>query len=328
MITFFQKNILFVFLIVVFWFFFFLSTVTSAQMGMPDVSTPQLELEPRYPQPGQPFTVRLGDYGGALGGVAPSWYVDGVLITEDTDATTIRLTAPPIGTPMTIEARVGDSADARRVWTSFTPSEIDIITESNTLAPYFYEGRRVPSQGSAVRLVAIPHLFDQKGMRVPDSQITYTWNVDNKKVVTDGNPVLYTTISDFGSPLVLLTANAPAYGVLYETVFYIETEAPSLQFYLLNPLTGLSRNAISDSYVRATDEVTVRAEPYGLASDVFQNGQYGWSINGSVVQNNDATPARITLQKQGGGGTSDVAFSIRNLSVLSQYAQNLFQLEF
>ena len=306
------------------WFFFFSPMRAHAQLQMPQAEAPQLELEPRYPQGGQQFTVRLGDYGGALGGGTPAWYVDDELVTVDTDATTITLTAPPIGTPITIEARVGGA----RVWKAFTPSEIDIITESNTLAPYFYEGRRVPTLGAPVRLTAIPQLYDTKGVKVPDSAITYTWNIDNKNVIVGGGPVLFTTVSGMGSQLVLLTATALNYEVEYKTVFYIETAEPSLHFYTVNPLTGLSRNAIRDAYVRAQDEITVRAEPYGLASDIFRSAQYGWSVNGSAIQNTDTDAGRITLRKQGDGGVSDIAFSVRNLSELSQYAQNLFQLEF
>jgi len=300
------------------------STPSHAQFEVPGSAPAQFEIDPRYPFPERPFTVRIGDYSGTISG-AVSWYIDGILQESEKNKPSISLVAPRTGTPMHIEAR-GDNGV--RIKTTVVPSELDIITEGKTLAPYFYKGRHTPGIGTDVRITVIPQLYDKKGKKIPTSKITYSWNVDNAVVENGGKPILELSLSNLGSPLILLSASAPEYETFFETVFTVPTQEPSLAFYIHNPLTGLSRNALQESYLRAVDEVSVRAEPYSIGENVYRNAQYGWSINGTRIENTGAVPQNITLRKQGGGGVSDISFSVRNLSALAQYAQGLFRLEF
>ena len=324
-----KKTLLSFFFVFVFSIFFIHIPLSNAQFQRLGSDVAHIELTPTYPEAEKPFTARLADYTNALGSGKLTWYVDGVLQKDKGDASSITLTAPRMGTPMVVEARRESMTRSHTsVDMRFVPGSIDIITEGDTKVPYFYEGRKIPALGTNVRLIAIPHLYDAKGREIPSSKITYTWNVDNVNVSIGGGPILETKISEMGSPLVLLTANAPEYQMHYETVFTMETAEPTLQFYALNPLTGLSRNALQDAYLHAKDEVTVRAETYGIANNIYDNAKYGWNINGTDVTNGNNDPELVTLRKQGGGGASDVSFSVRNLAALSQYAYGLFRLEF
>ncbi len=298
---------------------------THAQLPGIGESPAQIELEPRHPSPQSSFTARLGDYSSTFGGGTLSWYLNGVLDDSFANKSSVTLTAPLIGIPLKLEVR---STNGARTSTTIVPSELDVIIEGDTSAPYFYQGRRIPGLGTTARISVIPRLFDIKGRLIPSDKISYTWSIENKRVENGGRAVLETLLPGFGSPLVLLTASAPAYNTEIDTAFYITNTNPSLQFYVHNPLTGLSRNAMQESYLRAVDEVSVRAEPYGVAQNIYQNAQYGWSINGGRVENTGRDSQMITLRKQGSGGVSDIAFSLRSLSTLSQYAQGLFRLEF
>ncbi len=273
------------------------STPSRAQFEIPGATPAQFEIDPRYPFPEQSFTVRIGDYGGTIGG-AVSWYIDGLLQESEKNKPSISLIAPRTGTPLHIEVR---GENGVRIQTTIVPSELDIIIEGKTLAPYFYKGRRTPGIGTDVRITVIPQLYDKKGKHIPANKITYSWNVDNALVENGGKPVLELSLSRLGSPLILLSASAPEYETFFETVFYVPTQEPSLAFYIQNPLTGLSRNAVQESYLRATNEVSVRAESYSIGENVYRNAQYGWSINGTRVQDTGSAPQNITLRKQGGG---------------------------
>ncbi len=285
-----------------------------------------IEINPTHVVAERDFTARLTDYSSILGVGDISWYVNGVLQEDKKNRESITLTAPRVGEPMKIE--VSRKGITQRIVQIVVPHEIDIITEGYTMTPYFYQGRSVSSLGTRARIVAIPHLFTQKGVRVPESQITYTWNVDNVLVDSGGKGVLEIPLSDFGSPLVLLTAKSRDGSVTYAKTFYIEAEEPSLVFYTHNPLTGLSQNAVQDSYYETTEETTVRAQPYALSKDIYENAKYEWTLNNEPVANASRDPQMITLQKSGSGGISTVGFSILNLATLLQSATNVFRIHF
>ena len=313
--------------IIVFAFLFITAVSVHAQFQAPGVPSAHIELSPTYPRAGEPFTARLADYGSQTNDTV-SWLIDGVLLSDKQRV--IELTAPLLGVPMTIEARIttsGGATESTRIVA--VPSDIDIITESNTTAPYFYKGRRTPSTGSDAHLVVIPHLFSKKGTRIPTSEVEYTWSINNNLVNTDRkDDTLDTTLSSVGDSLVRITADAPAYGVRYEKTFTIESGEPQLAFYVYNALTGLSQNAIQDNYTEAVREISVRAQPYFMDRNVYRNVEQGWSINGERTQNSGGDQEFITLQSGGNGGVTDVGYSIRNLSALSQYAANLFRIAF
>ncbi len=283
-----------------------------------------IELSPLHVSAGANFTARLGDYSNTLGDGDISWYVNGTLQTDKKNQMAITLVAPRIGEPMKIEVSRGGG----KISTIVVPQEIDIITEGDSMTPYFYQGRATPSVGTRARITAIPRMFYANGTPVPPSDVVYSWNVDDKVVENGGRPVLDLTLPIFGSPLVLLSATSRDGTATYEKTFYVETEEPSLQFHVYSPLTGLSRNAVQDSYYQTTNEVTLRAQPYSIDSTVYNNADYSWTINDEQVNNTTSDPQVITLQKSGSGGVSTIGFSLRNLSVLSQYAENAFRVDF
>ncbi|MBX9906759.1 hypothetical protein K2X96_02580 [Patescibacteria group bacterium] len=283
-----------------------------------------IELSPLNVTAGANFTARLGDYSGTLGSGDISWYINGVLQPDKKNQMAIVLVAPAFGEPMKIEVSRGGG----KISTIVVPQEIDIITEGTSMAPYFYQGRATPSIGTRARITAAPRMFYANGTPVPPSDVLYSWNVDDKIIENGGRPVLDLVLPIFGSPLVLLSATSRDGSATYEKTFYIETEEPSLQFYTYSPLTGLSRNAIQDSYYQTTNEVTLRAQPYSIDSTVYNNAEYGWTIDGGRVNNTTSDPQVITLQKSGSGGVSTIGFSLRNLAVLSQYAENTFRVDF
>lgn len=285
----------------------------------------RIEIDPLYPLPNTPFSARLADYSGTLGTGELRWYINGELKKEYAGQASIALTAPGIGIPLAIKAERDDGYENRSVSLNVVPSELDIIIESNSSAPYFYKGRRVPVIGAGARIVIIPHIYTEKGVPIAPQNLMYSWNVNNQNVPSTGQGILETTISPFGDSLVAVSVESKDHLTKYETTFFIESAKPLLAFYTYNPLSGLSQNAIQDAYVSAKDELSVRAQPYFLPSDVLSHAQYGWSINGTPIQNNNTDPNLLTVQKAGEGGTSDISFSLRNLSVLSQYVQGVFR---
>ncbi len=306
----------------------FFTPHASAQFLAGVSNGPQLELTPKYPRPGEQVAIRFADYGYSSGGTL-SWYLDGARLGDGDSQTTISLTAPALGTPRRVEARLQTASGVRTARTTIVPMEVDIIVEAPTTAPYFYEGRRVPTVGTQARVVAIPHIYDERGVRIPASQLSYSWTLNNRLTkAAQGDTVLETQLSPIGDSLVTLSIDAVGSTAHFETHFAIPLAAPSLSFHHIDPKRGMERSAVRDHYLRTQGEVTVRAEPYFVARDIYRNAQHGWTVNQQVTGNGNSDPQLITLRAGEGGGMSEVGFSVRNLSALSQFAEGLFQLVF
>lgn len=77
------------------------------------------------------------------------------------------------------------------------------------------------------------------------------------------------------------------------------------------------------------DEITVRAEPYHIAANIFETDHLiEWKVNSKSVDNPSDNPQEITLRGGSGVGSFRVDFHIRNLTKLLQGAQESFRLTF
>lgn len=310
----------------IFCFILLLSPIATRAQVIPAGVEPVIELEPRYPKPGQTFTARLHIYSDTVKAVA--WTLDGAAVSGAGQKTEVSLVAPGLGESVRISARAETGTLPITVSRTITPAEVDIVVEGDTIAPYFYEGRRVPGPGTPANLIAIPHLYTSDGTRIDANDLVYTWSINNT-IVAEGEGLDRFTVppQNLGEASVQLSIASTNGSLWYEVIFSIPRAEPSIAFYPVSPLTGLSRNAVQDSYFEAEAEATLRAEPYAVAQDVYANAQYSWRVGGANVNNQSTDPQLITLRGEGGGVT-DVGFSIRNLSALSQYATGLFRIAF
>lgn len=303
---------------------FFVGIPTTSAQIAPLGSEPQIEITPRYPRAGEAFTAKLHIYSATVTGV--SWTVDGEAV--EGVGSELSLTAPATpGESMRITARAETNGVPVTLSQMVSPVEVDIIIEADTLAPYFYQGRRVPGPGAPTHISVVPHLFETNGAHTDTESLTYTWSVNN--VIAAEGKGLNRFILDaqtVSEAAVRLRIESAEGRIRYEATFGIPRAEPVAVFYPVSPLLGLSRNAIQDSYLEADSEATVRVEPYGIDKNVFANAQYAWSIGDTQVANQSSDPQLITLR--GTGGASDVGFSIRNLAALSQYAAGLFRINF
>lgn len=299
-----------------------------AQLQLLPAAPGNIELTPRYPSPHQRFTARYTNYEQA-GGYSLQWFVNNTRVPGAENLSTISLDAPALGNSLTIEVRARSSSGATQTERMVvTPAAADIIIEGDSETPDFYKGKGVPSRGSALRIVAIPHLFTETGKRVPAEDIMFTWKVDNAVMRTGlGSTILEFTPPAYGGETILLTLAAG--DNRFEAAATLTYAEPTLAFYTLNPLTGMSRNAIRDKHLTAnTPEVSLRVEPYFLSSRTHESAEYGWTINNNPVASGNQDPHVITLRSTEGAGLATIGFSVRNLSALSQFASDLLQLEF
>ncbi len=309
--------------------FFLVPFALYAQSPIGGVAT-MLTLTPATPQAGQQFTVRVDAYSYDMARAHISWSINGKVAAEHAGEQQITLSAPALGTPLSIVAKVTEASGAVHTATKIvTPNALDIILESDTRVPGFYRGRALPSAGSAVRLIAFPSLYTAKGIAVRPDAIIYTWEINNKVAKAGpGQNTLTMTMPITGTMLVGVTVESADGSARQSILEEIPASEPLNLFYEDNPLHGLSQNALPLEFTLVQDEISIRAEPYFVSRDIFNNATYEWTIADAKVQNSNTDPQTLTLRKTGGTGSSRVGFSIRNLSSLLQAASSAFTVYF
>lgn len=289
-----------------------------------------LTLSPASPQAGAEFTVRVEAYSYDLAQAGIAWSVDGMIKDEYAGEQYITLRAPALGVPMRIGVKVTEqSGTVHTAAKTVTPGALDLVVESSTRVPHFYRGKALPSAGSPVRLIALPLLYTSAGALIAPDKLLYTWRI-GEQVAKAGisQNVLNTTMSLGGSMTVELTAEAPDGSARHTSIQEITAAEPLNLFYEDNPLHGLSQNALPPEFTLTQDEISIRAEPYFVSRNIFNNAKYEWTINNAEVQNPNADPQVLTLRKTGGSGSAQVGFSIRNLESLLQAASSAFTVYF
>lgn len=318
------------FILLFFLFSFSLAPLSlHAQSFVPGGET-TLTLSPQSPKAGQEFTARVEAYSYDIARARISWSIDGVIQETHAGKQTIILQAPALGVPLRLSVKVTEASGAvHTVVKTVTPSALDLIIESNTRVPRFYRGRALPSPGSTVRLIAMPSLYNAKGVLANTNSIIYTWEVAGQVVSAGaGQNTLTTTMPLGGSLEVGLTAETQDGTARHSTLQEIASAEPQMLFYEDNPLHGLAQNALPKEFTLIEDEISIRAEPYFVSPSIFNNATYAWTIAHAPVQNPNADPQTLTLRKTGGSGSSLIGFSIRNLSSLLQAASSAFTVYF
>jgi hypothetical protein len=308
---------------------FFFPSVSNAQSFIPTGET-TLALTPESPKAGKEFEARVEAYAYDITRAQINWSIDGVIREEYAGEQDITLQAPNLGVPLRIAVTVTEaSGRAHTVTKTVTPGALDLVVESDTRVPHFYRGRALPSNGSTVRLIAFPSVYAQNGSAINANNLIYTWRI-NKNVAKAGlgQNTLRTEMPRSGPLLVEITAETGDGSVRHSSIEQIHAALPHNLFYEDNPLHGLSQNTLPPEFTLLEDEISIRAEPYFVSRDIFNNAQYTWSMGGTAIANPNADPQTLTLRKTGGSGSARIAFSIRNLESLLQAASSAFTVYF
>jgi hypothetical protein len=310
-------------------FFFLFPFMLHAQSFIPTGET-TLTLTPASPQPGKEFEARVEAYAYDLSRARISWSVDGAVHEEYADEQVITLQTPALGVPQKIAVRVTEaSGSVHTALKTITPSAIDLVVESDTRVPHFYKGRALPSPGSSVRLIASPSIYTPAGVLVGADKLVYTWTINNNVAKSGpGQNTFTTTMPTSGSLLVEITGETMDGNARYTNIEEVSATEPHNLFYEDNPLHGLARNALPAEFTLLEDEISIKAEPYFVSSDIFNNVLYSWTLGGTSIINPNSDPQTLTLRKTGGTGSSRIEFSIRNLSSLLQAAASAFTVYF
>lgn len=301
---------------------------TGAQ-SLVDVDSVTISTAPLAPEPNTETTVSLNAYTYDTVGATIVWFIDGIEHAEARNKRELELTTKAIGevTDITVSIRLrnGQTLSATH---EIVPSRVDVVLEADTLVPRFYQGRALPSTGSTIRAIAIPHTASGASPQ----QFTYQWKLDNKVLyngpVTGINTAEFKTGISRNQTLRVDVLNNDGVVVAAKTIIIPQTK-PRIIFYEENPLRGSNNIALQSPHILTTDETSVRAEPYYMNADIFSvDPLLEWEVDSKTIDNPSTDPQYITLRKTGLGGRAKINFHIRNLQELTQGVEDSFVINF
>lgn len=214
------------------------------------------------------------------------------------------------------------TASAQVISVSATPEvnskqgEVDILVESRSFIPSFYEGRSEPSSGNEMHLVAVPDGVD------PDS-LTYRWTIDGRIHASDSAQISFTApIGDSFDVSVTASKGGVFWGSRDEVV---ALSRPSVLFYEGNALKGLNNLAIQNDYLLVGDEADIMAVPYFTGTS-FSSLRGEWNIDGQIVSLNGDWRQLVLTRPETADERYRVELNLVNTRNLNESASNRFNL--
>lgn len=243
-----------------------------------------------------------------LTGASITWVVDGKTVESGVGEKEIVVVVAGSGEETRVSVRVTAVGESANASLSLIPASVDLLFDSTSYAPPFYRGRTLPSPGTALRLVAIPHVSSKSGA-IAGSELTYTWRQDGevlgsmsgrgKSSVTIPAPPLFGA-SDVS---VEVRTTDGSYGARMSV--RIPSIDPQITLYQNHPLSGIAYfRALRDRDATRDLEATLTAVPYFVAAFDAADPRlhYAWSINGRPLTASSSAANEITVNAAGAVG--------------------------
>ena len=293
--------------------------VAYAQTGLLGESpTVTITMSPQSPRPGDTVILSLESPLLDLAGSSITWYKDGSVIAQGLDVLNATIIAGPLGhaTNVSVAVQAADGTSATAA-VAIVPTQVDLLVDSDSYVPPFYQGRALPSAGTNIRLQAIPHFKRADGSSVAPTDITYTWKQDDRVLGSlsgrGKSSAILPAATLYGTSDIEVDAMSVD-GVLSgrATVALPSTE-PLITLYEDSPLLGLTYyRAIGGQSAMNDTEMTFAAVPYFAQARSANDPRlvYGWSVNGSNVAPSASDPSEITLNTTHSNGTATLGLEV------------------
>ena len=110
------------------------------------------------------------------------WSVNGKEVGKGLGLNKINLETGAVGKVVTVIISA-TSPDGNNITKTIeiNPADVDLLWESDSYVPNFYKGAALPSEGSKLRIYAIPNLRDESG-KISPSAMVYEWRLNYQDV--------------------------------------------------------------------------------------------------------------------------------------------------
>ena len=289
------------------------------------------------PTPGQLVTISAQSYSDDLNSSNITWTVNGKALSKGVGLTQVVVPAPALGKSSVVRMAV-TTADGQNLSDSvtMTSASVDMVVETNGYTPPFFLGKVIPDYQNAVTIIAVPHLANSLGKEYDPKNLIYTWK--------QGSSVLQDQ-SGYGKQSVTITEGIipRGYNISVQVSprdnssegsgsVSVNPKAPSLSFYLNDPLYGTLFNTAIDSNVDmgANRESGVLAVPFGFnkPSNGIGDLSIDWNINNIDHPELAQSQSIILRAPNNTGGSANISLTIKNAKNILQEAQASFTADF
>jgi hypothetical protein len=282
-------------------------------------SSPQIKLDPAFPEPREEVTVSLENFLSSYYTADIQWLYAGNEVPDSANQREITLTAGELGSNQTITANILKADGTQEtIRHTIAPVYLDIVVEPQTHVPDFYKGRALPSVGGIVNLISILN-----GTNEGSENLIYTWRVNNEVVNGAGARGQYRAsfVSSLDTQTVVSLDVTRLNGErVAKRSFILTNVRPTITFYEIHPLYGLSQLPL-ERLLFSGNTATIQAEPYYLDSRIYNTPDIAdWNIDGFEIERRQ-NPYQITLQRVSTNGNSTADFQVQSTTNLLQGAK-------
>lgn len=297
----------------------------------------QIEAEvavfPRNPEPNQEVTLTLGSYTFDVNLATITWKNGATTLLSGLGAKQLKVLSGSVGQQTTITYLAETSAgEAVTGSITISPQFVDLIYEATeSYVPPFYEGRSLPSEGSKVRVNALPTISDS-GKVVPVSNLSFSWYINGEFYRTAAGTagVVSSIPLDYLSTAtdIKVMVRSPLGNVAEKTVsVYPVMPLPTLYAYD-DVLGSLDMRAFTGRIELARD-ITLIVEPYFLSARgaLGKTVKYSWYMDGLPVTPQDEN--LLTLRpKENSYGAKTLTIIVENTKRILQKAEVVAEIVF
>lgn len=297
-------------------------TLIYLPLGVHAAVSGTITLQPQFPRPQEVVTLTVSSYSFDVNNSTYEWNIDGVVRRKGVGEKTYSLTAQDAGRITRVLVGITTPKNEKVLLAAvIDPQSLDLVWESDEgYVPAFYEGKRLPGEGSRVRVVAFP-TFVHSGKKVSPDDISYTWYINGKIRDAQSGRGKYTLryTLDYLNPetKVRVVARDESGGVLEQTTS-IRPSRVVPRLYQEDPVLGTRLEKALLTRFETTKEFSLRYVPFFMSeTNTLSSGTYSWKLDASPLSS--AEPTLLTLRPK------ESSYGSRNILITASHPTRRLQ---
>lgn len=295
-----------------------------------------LSIDPSLPEPEQLVLFKLDSYSMDISRANIVWTVDKKIEKEGIGETRFQTTAPFEAKTKTVVVTVTPTSGAKASKTYYLRSgALSIAWEADSYVPPLYMGKSLlPYQGS-IKFVAIPTLFDKKGVQYKNENMVYRWEEDGEYKQDSsgyGKQSYKTKIGPLDKPVeITVTAESKDNYAKAIASISMNSVGPEILFYEEDPLYGVLWNkALPNNTPMKYNEMRIVASPYNFSLPAYNNNalSFEWNINNIDAPEMKGEKSLVLRTNGDKNSLSALNLTIKNTENILQQARGYIQVYF
>ncbi len=288
-------------------FLLVLNLPVYAQLELPNMaSSIFITTIPEHPGPGETVRVYAQSVFYDLLKANNVWEVNGKVVAQGIGVTEGTFVVGALGSRNTVvfEAQSDTSTASARL--TIIPTEVDLLYEASSYVPPFYRGRALPSEGTLVRLTALPRFQSSGGNFIPASSLLYTWKRNGSTVAAVSgrgkSSAVFPSPVLFGTDVIAVDVTTADGTMTGSALINIPSTKPLLLLYEDHPLFGVTyHKALGPATFVPESEATFVAVPFytNAVSSNDNSFDYNWTVNGQRIPADTVRKGSITISSAG-----------------------------